>query len=97
MKGWPKDESQTADFCDLIEPLHLLATNVLKSPEKDFEYDGIDIASREAATCASIQDYSKLSTREYDHERDRDDLMIFLSCAFRLGVEQGRRSQKGNR
>jgi hypothetical protein len=74
----------------LIEALRFAYTMRRKNKGKDIPYDGVDLTTcRLLAGMSNNKETLTADSLEYHEERDRDAARMIISCAIRLGIEQG--------
>ena len=96
MKAWPKEETETVDFCSMVDPLaELLHDNYRQRFKKehlpqDFS-KFLDVGLFSRATTPPPAETLTVDGLAYHKERGRDLIDVVLAIAVQYGIEQGRR------
>ncbi len=99
-KPWPKG-GKTVSFHEITEPimnaLRFAYSLHRKNEEKDIPWEGLDIGESQKATCFVPDENLSADSLAFQLEdQGRTPLEVIVGIAVQLGIEQGRRVERGD-
>lgn len=100
-KPWPKDQSKYVSFEKLADPIRKAIEFAYeikrKHVHRGIPWSGYDIGRDAKATCFSPHEALGKKCLDFNLEdQDRDVLDTIIQVAVQLGIEQGRRVERGD-